>query len=58
MLRNLNHLTIKRKEGLFYNSLYREVCLFFLKWGVSLGGAAASADLGGSSKYSNENFED
>ena len=26
--------------------------------GVSPGGAAASADLGGSSKYSNENFED
>ena len=25
--------------------------------GVSLGGAAFSADLGGSSKYSNENFE-
>ncbi len=24
---------------------------------ASLGGAAASADLGGSSKYSNENFE-
>ena len=27
-------------------------------WGASLGGAAAGADLGGSSKYSNENFED
>ena len=27
-------------------------------WGVSLGGAASGADLGGSSKYSNENFED
>ena len=27
-------------------------------WDVSLGGAAAGADLGGSSKYSNENFED
>ena len=26
--------------------------------GVSLGGAAMGADLGGSSKYSNENFED
>ena len=26
--------------------------------GVSLGGMASSADLGGSSKYSNENFED
>ena len=26
--------------------------------GVSLDGAAAGADLGGSSKYSNENFED
>jgi len=25
---------------------------------VSLGGTAYSADLGGSSKYSNENFED
>ena len=27
-------------------------------FGVSLGGRASSADLGGSSKYSNENFED
>lgn len=27
-------------------------------WDASLGGAAAGADLGGSSKYSNENFED
>ena len=27
-------------------------------WGASLGGAATGADLGGSSKYSNENFED
>ena len=27
-------------------------------FGVSLGGTASSADLGGSSKYSNENFED
>ena len=27
-------------------------------FGVSLGEAAPSADLGGSSKYSNENFED
>ena len=26
--------------------------------GVSLGEAVSSADLGGSSKYSNENFED
>ena len=26
--------------------------------GASLGGAATGADLGGSSKYSNENFED
>jgi hypothetical protein len=26
--------------------------------GVSLDGAAVGADLGGSSKYSNENFED
>ena len=26
--------------------------------GVSLGGAASSADLGGSSKYSSENLED
>jgi len=26
--------------------------------GVNLGEAAPSADLGGSSKYSNENFED
>ena len=27
-------------------------------FGVSLGEKASSADLGGSSKYSNENFED
>ena len=27
-------------------------------FGVSLGEIASSADLGGSSKYSNENFED
>ena len=27
-------------------------------WRVIAGGAASSADLGGSSKYSNENFED
>ena len=27
-------------------------------FGVSLGETASSADLGGSSKYSNENFED
>ena len=27
-------------------------------WDVSLRGAATGADLGGSSKYSNENFED
>ena len=27
-------------------------------WRVSAGGAATGADLGGSSKYSNENFED
>lgn len=27
-------------------------------YGVSLGETASSADLGGSSKYSNENFED
>ena len=27
-------------------------------FGVSLGVTASSADLGGSSKYSNENFED
>ena len=27
-------------------------------WDASLSGAAAGADLGGSSKYSNENFED
>ena len=32
------------------------VCLEAL--GVSPGGAAVGADLGGSSKYSNENFED
>ena len=33
-----------------------EVCVEAL--GVSLGETASSADLGGSSKYSNENFED
>jgi hypothetical protein len=33
-----------------------EVCIEAL--GVSLSGTASSADLGGSSKYSNENFED
>ena len=27
-------------------------------WGASLSGAASGADLGGSSKYSNESFED
>ena len=27
-------------------------------FGVNLGATASSADLGGSSKYSNENFED
>lgn len=27
-------------------------------WSASSGGAAAGADLGGSSKYSSENFED
>ena len=27
-------------------------------FGVNLGGTPPSADLGGSSKYSNENFED
>ena len=27
-------------------------------WDASLSGAATGADLGGSSKYSNENFED
>ena len=27
-------------------------------WGAILRGAATGADLGGSSKYSNENFED
>ena len=27
-------------------------------FGISLGEAASSADLGGSSKHSNENFED
>ena len=27
-------------------------------WEAILGGAAPGADLGGSSKYSNENFED
>lgn len=36
----------------------RAVAVSFEASGVSPGGAAASADLGGSSKYSNENFED
>ena len=30
---------------------------FYYNVGAGLGGAAAGADLGGSSKYSNENFE-
>ncbi len=33
-----------------------EVCVE--AWGAILGRAASCADLGGSSKYSNENFED
>jgi hypothetical protein len=33
-----------------------EYCLEAI--GVNLGGTVSSADLGGSSKYSNENFED
>ena len=33
-----------------------EVC--YEASGVNLSGTASSADLGGSSKYSNENFED
>ncbi len=38
----------------------RNELLFLLQSvkGVSLRGTASSADLGGSSKYSNENFED
>jgi hypothetical protein len=40
-------------------STSRQVAVVSLEaLGVSLGGAAAGADLGGSSKYSNENFED
>jgi hypothetical protein len=40
-------------------STSRQVAAVSLEvWGVSLDGAAAGADLGGSSKYSNENFED
>lgn len=40
-------------------STSRQVAAVSLEaWGASLGGAAAGADLGGSSKYSNENFED
>jgi len=38
----------------FYSRLLKSAEGF----GVSLTGAACSADLGGSSKYSNENFED
>ena len=36
----------------------RAAVVCFEAWGVSPGGAATGADLGGSSKYSNENFED
>jgi hypothetical protein len=36
----------------------RVVAVSLEAWRASAGGAAASADLGGSSKYSNENFED
>jgi hypothetical protein len=40
-------------------STSRQVAAVSLEvWGASLDGAAAGADLGGSSKYSNENFED
>ena len=36
----------------------RAVAVSVEAWRVNAGGAAAGADLGGSSKYSNENFED
>lgn len=40
-------------------STSRQVAAVSLEvWGASPDGAAAGADLGGSSKYSNENFED
>jgi hypothetical protein len=40
-------------------STSRQVAAVSLEvWGASPDGASAGADLGGSSKYSNENFED
>jgi len=58
MLRNLNYKPNKGERMREEASRLSFLSFYFYKWGVSLGGAAASADLGGSSKYSNENFED
>ena len=50
----------RRSNALAYDaSTSRQVAAVSIEvWGASLDGAAAGADLGGSSKYSNENFED
>ena len=52
--------TVDRKTELKIDaSTSRQVAAVSIEvWGASLDGAAAGADLGGSSKYSNENFED
>jgi len=43
---------------LFLNKKYYIIFLCDAAWVVRPGETASSADLGGSSKYSNENFED
>ena len=50
--------TAMRAPGCHASKSRRVAAVSIEAWGVSLGGAAAGADLGGSSKYSNENFED
>ena len=46
------------RQGLQAATSKRVAAVSFEALGVGPGGAAAGADLGGSSKYSNENFED
>ena len=51
--------SLQYRNHAFDASTSRQVAEVSLEvWGASLDGAAAGADLGGSSKYSNENFED
>ena len=52
----LHHVKSHYNLILYYTSTYVEMGVEV--WGVSPDGAATGADLGGSSKYSNENFED